>query len=154
MSFIYDLVKTFYFPIKKEKKKKKNYKADGIKRIFPDYMLTNTGSTSIMFQIICNFENNVPDDKFRDVIFEFIVENEFYDTFDTSHKYWEKFKARKIELEKRLGYFKLKVSTILVKSLSQLILKNITNTLKISLATKNINVKKGTPGMNFENFVK
>ena len=117
-------------------------------------MLTDTDSTSIMFQTTSDFENNVPDDKFRDVIFEVIVENEFYDTFDTSHEYWDKFKARKIELEKRLGYFKLKVSTILVKLLSLLILKNITNTLKISLATKNINVKKGTPGMKFENFAK
>ena len=60
-----------------------------------------------MFQVICDFENNVPDKKFRDVIFEVIVENDIYQRFDTSHEYWNKFNARKPELEKRLRCFEI-----------------------------------------------
>ena len=60
-----------------------------------------------MFQIISKFECNLPDDKFRDVIFKVIVENDIYKRFDTSHEYSEKFGARKPELEKQLGYFEI-----------------------------------------------
>ena len=82
MSFIYELVETFCFP---NEKTKKIYFGHGIEKILPYHILTDTDSTSIMFQIICEFECNVPDDKFRDVIFLL-----------------EKFNARKPEPEKRL----------------------------------------------------
>ena len=55
-----------------------------------------------MFQIICKFKGSVPDAQFRDVIF-----NDIYERFDTSQEHWEKFNARKPELEKRLGYFEI-----------------------------------------------
>ena len=97
MSFIYDLIKTFHFPIEKTKK---IYKSYGIEKILLYHILTYTDSTLLMFLTICEFKCNVPDDKFRDLIFEVIVQNKIYDRFDTSHIFCDEFNARKPELEK------------------------------------------------------
>ena len=73
MSFIYDLIDTFYFP---NLKTNMIYCSYGVERIFPYHILTDTDSTSILFHIICEAENSVPDNKFRDIIFEVIVQND------------------------------------------------------------------------------
>ena len=93
MSFIYDMVKTFYFP---NKKTKKIYKKYDIERALPYHILTDTDSTSLLFQIICSFKSNISNEKFYDVLFEVIVVTDIYHRFDTSHSYWETFNARKI----------------------------------------------------------
>ena len=67
------------------------YKLYGIENILSYHILTDTDSTSLMFLIICEFECNVPDDKFRDLIFDVIVQNKIYERFDTSHIFWDIF---------------------------------------------------------------
>ena len=96
--FIYELIETFYFPNEKIKKIYKSYKVEK----YCPIPITDTDSTSLMFIVICKFECDVPDEKFRDLIFKVIVQNKIYKRFDTSHIFWDKFNARKPELEKRL----------------------------------------------------
>ena len=152
MSFIYELVEIFYFPNIKTKEIFQKY---DIEKIFPYHILTDTDSTCLMFQIICNVKNNIHDKKFGDVLFEVMIADDIYNRFDTSPEYWEKFNARKPELQKCLGYFEI---------------ESINNHCQIVVAVnpkeysehfedfhcnkKHKDVKKGSPGMNFENFTK
>ena len=107
-----------------------------------------------MFQIICDFENKVPNDKFRDVIFEATVENDIHNRFDTSHKYWVRFKARNIELEK-IDYFEIEsidnpCQVVIAVNLRE----HYEHFENFSSNKRRKAQKKGTPGMNFENFAK
>ena len=93
------------------------------------------------------------DEKFREVLFEVIGENEILHQFDMSHKFWEKLSARDESLNRKLGYY----ST-----------ENIYDPCFITIAvnpkeyfekfeSENINKKhkglrKGTQGMEFENY--
>ena len=94
--------KHFIFLMKKPRKYAKR-----TVKILPNHILTDTDSTSLMVQITCDFASNIPDEKYRDLIFEVIVENGIYQRFDTSHECWDKFNERKPELEERLGYFEI-----------------------------------------------
>ena len=150
MSFIYDLIEVFYFP---NIKAKIIYQSFGIEKILLYQILTDSDSIALHFNIICSENNSIPDDRFRDIIFEVISQNDIIKRFATSNEYWEKFSVRDKTLEKKLGYFEI---------------ENIDNPCQIVLAinpkeyykyfedfTNNKNQKgqkKGTSGMNFENF--
>ena len=88
MSFMYDLIETFYFS---NTKTKTIYYSYGIERILPYHILTYTDSTALQFHIICSENNTIPDGRFRDIIFEVIAQNDIIKRFNTSNKFWEKF---------------------------------------------------------------
>ena len=83
------------------------YHSYGVDRIFPYHILIDTDSTSILFHIIYEAENSLLDNKFRDIIFEVIVQNNVISKFDTSHEYWQKPNVKIKVLEKKLGYFEI-----------------------------------------------
>ena len=72
-SFTYDFTENFFFPGKKTKEIYDKYM---IERIFPYSVLTDTESIYVFFNFICKLESNLLEEKFRDVLFEVIVENE------------------------------------------------------------------------------
>ena len=90
--------------------------------------------------------------KFRDIIFEVIVNSKIYDRFDSSNIHWERFGARKENPWKWLGYFEI---------------EHIDNPCFVTVAVnreeyyecfeansfnkKHKNIKKGSPGLDFEN---
>ena len=76
-----------------------------IERVFLYSVLKDTDSICFFFISICKPESNIPDEKFRDVLFEVICENDILHRFDTSHKFWEKFGVRNTSLKKKLGYY-------------------------------------------------
>ena len=84
ISFIYNMIETFYFP---NTKTKIIYRSYGIEKILPYHILTDTNSTALLFQIICFENNSIPDDRFCDIIFEAIVQNDIIERFDSSNKY-------------------------------------------------------------------
>ena len=84
MSFIYELIETFYFP---NDKTKIIYSSYGIEKIFPYHVLTDTDSTALAFIITCPENNSIPDDKFCSIIFQVIVQNDIINFFDTSHEF-------------------------------------------------------------------
>ena len=94
MSFVYEMIETFCFPIKKTKKSffwRVQYKKECI---FPYHVLTDTDNTCSFLMLVCKPEWDVPDEKFRDCIFEIIVYNAVIEMFDTSHEFWEKYSNR------------------------------------------------------------
>ena len=116
-------------------------------------ILTDTDSISLLFRIICSQENSILDDKFRDIIFEVIVQNNILSRFDTSHEYWQKFNIRNKDLEKKLGYFEIES----IGNPCQLVIavnpKEYYEHFENFSHNKNIRVKKKeTSRMNFDNF--
>ena len=91
-SFIYDLVETFYFPSQLVLDIYIKYK---IEKIEINHILTDAASTALQFIIIYDPNSDTPEPKFRDIIFEVIVATKIYKRFDSSHKFWDNFEARK-----------------------------------------------------------
>ena len=151
-SFAYDFTETFFFP---NKKTRRIYNKYMVERVFPYSVLTDTDSICAFFIFICKVKSDLPDSKFRDVLFEMIVENEILHRFDTSHEFWENYSARNKSLKKKLGYFSIEnindpcMVTVAVN------LKEYFETFK----SENVNQKhkgprKGAVGMEFENYSK
>ena len=65
-SFIYDLIETFCFP---QKQLADLYKKYLIEKVEIFYILTDTDSTALEFIFISDLSIDVPEDKFRDIIF-------------------------------------------------------------------------------------
>ena len=96
-SFVNDLTETFFFP---DKKTREIYNKYMVERVFPYSILTDTKSICVFFIFICKPESDLYDSKFKDVLFEVIVENELLHRFDTSHEFWENYSARNKSLKK------------------------------------------------------
>ena len=104
MSFIYNMLETFCFPDEKVQKILQKYM---IEKVHIYHVLTNKDSTCLKFLFVSKLDSAICENKYRDVIFEIIIASEVYNRFDTSHKHWEKFDARKENLKKCLGYFEI-----------------------------------------------
>ena len=102
-SLIYALVETFYFPSQLVLDIYKKYK---IEKIEINHVLTDTDSTVLQFIIISDPNSNIPEPKFRNIIFAIIVATKIYKRFDSSHEFWDTFEARKIS-RKKLGYYEI-----------------------------------------------
>ena len=92
-SFIYDLAETFCIPSQLVLEIYKKYKLEKIEMY---HALTHTDSTALQFIIISDLNSDVPEPKFRDIIFEIIVATKIYKRFDSSHEFWDTFNARKL----------------------------------------------------------
>ena len=69
IGFIHDLIETFCFPNNRTKKICKKYL---IQFIHPYHILTDTDSTSMFFIFVCKPESSIPDEKYRDCLFEVV----------------------------------------------------------------------------------
>ena len=102
MSFIYDILETFCFP---DEKVKNIYEKYQIEDVYIYDILTDTDSTSLKFGFISNAASEIPDTKYREIIFEVICANDIVKRFATSHSFWYQFGYQKPGLRKCLGYF-------------------------------------------------
>ena len=80
-SFIYSITETFCFPTKEIEDLYDKYFIEKAE-IF--HILTNTDSTALQFIFIFNPNSYLPEEKFRDGIFEVIIMSKIYKRFDTS----------------------------------------------------------------------
>ena len=81
-SFIYDVAETFCFPDQTVTEIYKNYMIENVKI---NHILTDTDSTAFQFTFISDPNRDLPEKKFRDIIFEVIIATKIYKRFDTSH---------------------------------------------------------------------
>ena len=96
-SFIYDVAETFSFP---DQTMAEIYKKYVIEDIIINHILTDTDSTALQFTFISDPNSDLPEDKFRDIIFEVIIATKIYKRFDTSHEFWDIFGSRKAKKKK------------------------------------------------------
>ena len=91
-SFIYDIAETLCFPdqtIAEIYKKISNRASSNLSH-------TNyTDSTALQFPFISDPNRDLPEGKFRDIIFEVITATKIYRRFDSSHELWNVFGFRK-----------------------------------------------------------
>ena len=122
-----------------------------IELIFSYSVLTDIDSICIFFIFICKSSCNVPNEKFRDVLFEVIINNKILNWLDTSHKFCGRFTVRNKDLRKKLGYFAIEniddpcLVTVAVNPkeyVEQLSIKNIKGLEKVRQAW-NLKVTQG-----------
>ena len=150
-SFVYELAEILFFLSNKTKAIYGNYM---IEQVFPYSVLTDTGSISFFFIFICKTESNTPEEKFTDVLFQFICENKVLHKFDISHKFWEMFGVRNTSLKKKLGYAvesTVDHSNIIIALNPKEYLEEFESEKTIE---KQKGLTKGALGMEFENYAK
>ena len=103
-SFIYALAETFCFPSQFVLEIYNKYK---IEKMEMYHVLTDADSTALQFIVISNPNSDVPEPKFRDIIFENIVATKICKQFHSSHEFWGTFNARKLSRKKKLGYYEI-----------------------------------------------
>ena len=98
------MIETFCFPYENVKEIFKKYEMERVE-IF--HVLTDTDSTSLKFIFISDPNSDIPESKYRDIIFEIITTSQIYERFDSSHEFWDIFGARKEQKRKKLGYYEM-----------------------------------------------
>ena len=150
-SFIYSLAESFCFPSPEEKEIYKKYQ---IEKVQMHHVLVDTDSISLQFIIVSDPNSDIPEPKFRDIIFEVIVSTKIYERFGTSHPFWDNFQARKESRKKKLGYYEtehihnLCCVTLAVNPKEYFEIFKDYNSNK-----KHKGIKKGSHGMEFEKYV-
>ena len=76
-----------------------------IESVFPYSVLMDKENICIFFIFICKPSYNVPNKKFRDVLFEVIINNKILNGFYISREFWHRFNVRNKDLRKKLSYF-------------------------------------------------
>lgn len=79
MSFIYELIETFYF---RSEIVKKIYQKYLIEKVYIYYRLSDTDSTCLKSIFVSSTDNDILNRKFREIIFEVIIAVEIYNRFD------------------------------------------------------------------------
>ena len=99
LSFIYEMLKMFCFP---DEKVREIFKKCQIEKVHIYHVLTDTNSTCLKFLFASDLSSDIPESKYRDIIFEVIIASEIYNRFDSSHRFWEDFNTTKENLRKCL----------------------------------------------------
>ena len=148
--FVYDMMDVFCFP---NADIQSIYDYYQIEKYFLYQNLTDTDSRSLLFLFICNLECVLPESKARNVIFECMVKSKILDRLDLSNEFWKQFEVQNVTTQKQMGLFEIEnidnpnVCTIAVNP------KEYFEKFKNkSVNKKHKGVKKGTPGMMFENY--
>ena len=103
-SFSYDVAETFSLP---DQTAAEIYQKYMIENVIINHILTDTDSTALQFTFISDPNSDLPEDKFRDIIFEVIIATKIYKRFGTSHEFWDFFGSRKESRKKKLGYYEI-----------------------------------------------
>ena len=103
-SFVYELIEIFCFPNEKTKQIFKKYQ---IEKVEIYHVLTDTDSTPLKFIFVPRSESNIPESKYKKIIFEVVSSSDIYKRFDSSHPFWGIFGARKENKRKKLGYYEI-----------------------------------------------
>ena len=149
-SFTYDLKETFCFPQKEIVELYKKYLIEQVEIL---HLLTDTDSTAIQFIFISDPNSDLPEEKFRDIIFEVVVKSKIYKRSDSSHEFWDLFGARKESRRKKLGYYEIEnIDNSCIITLAVNPKEYLEEFKDFKLNKKHKRVNKRSTGLGFENF--
>ena len=151
-SFIYSLVELLAFP-EENPIVQRIYEKYHIEKIYCYHVLTDTDSTSLQFIIVSHPDSTFPECDVRDILFEIFSSTEIKNRFDNSDEFWKKFDVHIPQNQKVLGLYEVEnindpcLVTLPVNPKEYLKYFRSENVNK-----KHKGIKKGSVGMNFENF--
>lgn len=124
-----------------------------IELIFSYSVLTDIDSICIFFIFICKSSCNVPNEKFRDVLFEVIINNKILNWLDTSPKFCGRFTVRDKDLRKKLGYFAIEnIDDPCLVTFAVNPKEYVEQLQREHVNKKHKGVRKGAAGMEFESY--
>ena len=103
-SFVYDLIDVFMFPNETTKAIYEKYK---VKKCYLYQNLTDTDSTSSLFNFICHLNSIVDEITARNIIFEVMINSKIFDRLDLSDDFWDQFNVQNKKLKKQVGLFEV-----------------------------------------------
>ena len=146
-SFVYDLIDVFMFPNQEIQEIYQQYQ---VNKCYLYQNLTDTDSTPMFFDFICELNSCVSEDKARNIIFDVMLKSKVFDRLDLLA---EQFNCRNEDLRKRVGLFEIEsidkpnVITITLnpKEYYERFIDHSDN-------TKHKGLKKSTPSMDFDSY--
>ena len=108
-SFVCDIIDVFMFP---NETTKSIYEKYNIKNCFVYQCLTDTDSTPINFNFICNLGCVVDEEQARKIIFEVMITSKILKRLDLSDEFWAQFDVQNKKLKKQVGLFEAESTNI------------------------------------------
>ena len=99
-SFNYDMIDVFMFP---HNEIQKIYNRYGILRCLLYQNLTDMGSTSLLFLLICNLGCQIKENEARHINFEVMINSKIKDRLHLSNDFWSQFDVQNKFLKKQVG---------------------------------------------------
>ena len=116
------------------------------------HVYTDTDSRCLKFVFVSSTDSDIPDRKFRDIIFKVISVSKIYNRFDSNNIYWEE--ARQENLRKCLGYFENEhINNPCFVTVTVNPKECYESYEDYYFSNKHKGIKKGSLGMDFENYV-
>ena len=151
-SFIYSLIELLAFP-HKNSIVQEIYQKYGIKKIYCYHILTDTGSTSLQLIIVSDLTGTFPENNVRDILSEIFSSTEIRKRFDKSDEFWKKFDVHMPENQKVLGLYQVeRINDPCLVTLAVNPKEYLEYFQSESINKKHKGVKKGSVGMDFEDF--
>ena len=124
-----------------------------IEKCFLYQNLTDTNSTSLVFNFICSLDCSVPESEARKIIFECLKKSKILNRLDLSDEFWKQFEIYNANTKKVMGSYEIEnidnqnICTIAVNP------KEYFEKFKNrKVNKKHKGVRKDTQGMNFESY--
>ena len=103
-SFVYNMIDVFCFP---DETIQEIYNRYEIQKYFLYQNLTDTDSTSLFFNFICNVDCSVAESKAREIIFECMKKLKTAKRLDVSHEFWKQSEMYRNSTKKVMGLHKI-----------------------------------------------
>ena len=129
-SFVYAMIDVFSFL---DKKIPEIYNRYQIQKCFLYQNLTDTDSTSVFFNFICNVDCSVAESEAREIIFECMKKSKIAKRLDVSDEFWKQFEMYDKSTKKVMGLYEI---------------ENIDNQNICTIKHKG--VRRDTEGMSFK----
>ena len=101
-SFVYDMIDVFCFP---NDEIKEIYDFYQIEKCFLYQNFTDTDSTSLFFNFICNIDCSVPESEVRKIIFQCLKKSKIAQRLDVSDNFWKEFEMSNSNTKKQMGFY-------------------------------------------------
>ena len=121
------------------------------KNFFLFQNLTDTDSTSLFVIFICKLSRYINEKTARNIIFEVLTKSKVLNRLDLSNNFWEQFNVQNKSSKKEVGLYEVENinnTNILMISINPK--KYFEKYKDFSINKKHKNLKKNTPGMDFE----
>ena len=103
-SFVYDMINVFCFPVATIQEIYSRYQ---IQKCFLYQNLTDTNSTSLFFNFICNVDCSVAESKAREIIFECMKKSKTAKRLDVSDEFWMQIEMYEKSTKKVMGLYEI-----------------------------------------------